>query len=288
MLQSAVLYLGVTVWLFSVSTLSGQPADSEHREGYGTRSAVPASGVEQTRSTSRPPAAQYSPLAAAGGYNRQATTWYDTVFLSLNPKQVNWGDWWEQRRSIWLDNVALNSYFWFSFSATVLLLLSWFALAVQYSDRLKERRWLAEAAADAKHYAEFCKGQAVEAITRYNAHVEKCNRVIESGESGLVTPETANLSDLKRELDRLRSDNDAKTRQVQKLDEQLKEREEATSNLMVRIAELEKSMGSRRNGPAKTETAGGGGPNAALIERINRLERELTDRNEQIRRLQGG
>jgi len=259
--------LVLLAWLSLASIAQGKPAPSKHKQA--------------NRAT------QYSPLAARGGYKRQGMTWYEAAFRSLNPNDINWGEWWERRRRVWLENVALNRYFWYSFALTLLLMMSGFALAVQHSDRLKERQRWAEVAADAKHYADYCKRQALEAAERYNAHVEKCNRVIESEESGFVTPETANLTDLKCELERLRADNDAKTRQVQKLDEQLKEKEAATSNLMVRIAELEKSMGSRRSGPAKTENAGVA-PNAILIERINRLERELTSRNEQIRRLQGG
>lgn len=273
-MRCAVCCLGFLTWLCFASIAKEQPAPPEHNQ---------ANRTEQP-----PPAARYSPLAARGGYKRQGMTWYDAAFRSLNPSDFNWGAWWEQRRRVWLENVALNPYFWYSFVVTSLLMMSGFALAVQHSDRLKERRRWAEVAADAKHYADYCKRQALEAAERYNAHVEKCNRVIESADSGLVTPETANITDLRSELERLRADNDAKTRQVQKLDEQLKEREAATSNLMVRIAELEKTMGSKRSGQAKTETAVVGAPNAALIERINRLERELASRNEQLRRLQGG
>jgi len=272
--RCAVCCLGLLAWLCFASIATGQPAPSEHKQ---------ANRTEQP-----PPAARYSPLAARGGYKRQSMTWYDAAFRSLNPNEINWGARWEQRRRVWLENVALNPYFWYSFAVTLLLIMSGFALAVQHSDRLKERRRWAEVAADAKLYADDFKRQALEAIRRYNAHIEKCNRVIESAESGLVTPETASLNDMQREMERLRADNDAKTRQVQKLDEQLKEREAATSNLMVRIAELEKTMGSKRGGQAKTETAVAGAPNAALIERINRLERELASRNEQLRRLQGG
>ena len=118
---------------------------------------------------------------------------------ALNPRDVNLGAIWEERRRAWLENAGANRYFWYSFGATAMLILSWFALAWVHTDRVRERWQLAEHAADALRYAEYCKRRAKEAISRYNVHVETCNRVIEAGESGIATPETANLEDYKRE-----------------------------------------------------------------------------------------
>jgi hypothetical protein len=131
---------------------------------------------------------------------------------------------WEDRRRAWLENAGANRYFWYSFGATIIVVLSWFALAWMHNDRVRERWQLAEHAADALRYGEYCKRKAKEAIDRYNLHIETCNRVIEAGESGMATPETANLEDYKRELQRLKSDNDAKELQVTRLSEQLEQK----------------------------------------------------------------
>jgi hypothetical protein len=218
-------------------------------------------------SDAQAPAAQYSPLAAQGGYSHSQTSPLGAMVHALNPHDANLGAMWETRRRAWLENAGANRYFWYSFGATALLVLSWFALAWVHNDRVRERWQLAEHAADALRYAEYCKRRAREAISRYNEHVEKCNRVIESGESGMSTPETANLEDYKRELQRLKSDNDAKELQVARLEEQLEQKGTQLTSLTERVSEAERRLKNRAG--AGTENG-----NAALVERIQRLEAE--------------
>src|SRR5215472_15067173 len=213
------------------------------------------------------PAAQYSPLAAQGGYSHAHTSPLEAMVHALNPHDVNLGAMWEARRRAWLENAGANRYFWYSFGATALLVLSWFALAWVHNDRVRERWQLAEHAADALRYAEYCKRRAREAISRYNEHIETCNRVIEAGESGIATPETANLEDYKRELQRLKSDNDAKELQVARLTEQLEQKATELNSLTERVTAAEQRVKSRAG-------AGQDGGNAALVERIQRLEAE--------------
>ena len=213
------------------------------------------------------PAAQYSPLAAQGGYSHAHTSPLEAMVHALNPHDVNLGAMWEARRRAWLENAGANRYFWYSFGATAFLILSWFALAWVHNDRVRERWQLAEHAADALRYAEYCKRRAREAISRYNEHVEKCNRVIEAGESGMSTPETANLEDYKRELQRLKRDNDAKELQVARLEEQLEQKGTQLTSLTERVSEAERRLKNRAG--AGTENG-----NAALVERIQRLEAE--------------
>ena len=218
-------------------------------------------------SDAQAPAAQYSPLAAQGGYSHAHTSPLEAMVHSLNPQDVNLGAMWEARRRAWLENAGANRYFWYSFGATALLVLSWFALAWVHNDRVRERWQLAEHAADALRYAEYCKRRAREAISRYNEHVEKCNRVIEAGESGMSTPETANLEDYRRELQRLKGDNDAKELQVARLEEQLEQKGTQLTSLTERVSEAERRLKNRAG-------AGQDNGNAALVERIQRLEAE--------------
>jgi hypothetical protein len=213
------------------------------------------------------PAAQYSPLAAEGGYSHARTSPLEAIVHTLNPHDVNLGAMWEERRRVWLENAGANRYFWYSFGATALLVLSWFALAWVHNDRVRERWQLAEHAADALRYSEYCKRRAREAISRFNEHVEKCNRVIEADESGMATPETANLEDYRRELQRLKSDNDAKELQVTRLEEQLEQKGTQLTSLTERVSEAERRLKNRAG--AGTENG-----NAALVERIQRLEAE--------------
>jgi hypothetical protein len=223
--------------------------------------------LNRSRSDQRVPAARYSPLAAQGGYSKSQTSPLNAVIRALNPHDVNLGTVWEERRRIWLENAGANRYFWYSFCVTTLLILSWFALAWLNTDRSRERWQLAEHAADALRYAEYCKRRAQEAIGRYNEHVEKCNRVIEAEESGITTPETANLEDYRREVQRLKSDSDAKDLQIARLDEQLAQRSTQLNNLTERITEAERRLKNRTAAPHENG-------NTALVERIQRLEAE--------------
>ena len=191
----------------------------------------------------------------------------EAMVHALNPRDVNLGAAWEERRRAWLDNAGANRYFWYSFGATILVILSWFALAWMHNDRVRERWQLAEHAADALRYGEYCKRKAKEAIDRYNLHIETCNRVIEAGESGMATPETANLEDYKRELQRLKSDNDAKELQVTRLSEQLEQKATELNSLTERVTAAEQRLKAR-------SVAGSETGNAALVERIQRLEAE--------------
>jgi len=263
------LYLYFALALFDPA-LCGQGAPKDQSTAPAVRQtqapAQPQLGRHQ-ESDQRVPAAQYSPLAAQGGYSRGRTSPLEAMVHALNPRDVNLGAMWEERRRTWLENAGANRYFWYSFGATVLVILSWFALAWTHTDRVRERWQLAEHAADALRYGEYCKRRAKEAIDRYNLHIETCNRVIEAGESGIATPETANLEDYKRELQRLKSDNDAKELQVARLTEQLEQKAAELNSLTERVTAAEQRVKSRTG-------AGQDSGNAALVERIQRLEAE--------------
>ena len=230
------------------------------------------------------PAEQYSPPAAQGGYADGRTSPLEAVIRTLNPHDVNLGDIWEQRRRQWLENAGANPYFWFGFAVTVMLILSWFVLAWIHTDRVRERWQLAEHAADALRYAEYCRRRASEAIGRYNEHVEKCNRLIEAGESGLATPGMANLEDYRRELTRLAADNDSKDLQVKRLQEELERKAQELSDIAKRIEQAEQRLNARSKLAANADAQ------AKLAERINRLETEnraLTEENRRLRQRPG-
>jgi hypothetical protein len=217
--------------------------------------------------THRVPASQYSPLAAQGGYLHAAKSPLDALVHALNPHDVNLGAMWEERRRIWLENAGANKYFWYSFGATGLVILSWFALAWVHTDRVRERWQLAEHAADALRYAEYCKRKAKEAIDRHNAHIETCNRVIEAGESGMTTPETANLEAHKREIEQLNKDKKACESEISRLNDELDQRSAELESLRGRAPAVEQITN-----PTTTQTESA---NAVLVNRIQRLEAEI-------------
>ena len=226
--------------------------------------AVPSPNGYGYRSTQkRPPAAQYSPLAAAGGYGPAGVTPWQAIVYYFNPHHLNMGKLFAERKQAWLDNALYNQYFWYSFWVTGLLMFSWFAIAWIHNDRHRATWELAECASDALRYSEYCKHEAKEAILRHNDHIEKCNRVIEDNRSCLMTtPETANLQSFKQELQKLRGDNESLRLANTQLQEQLDGKTASFQKLTERVAEAERSIEARQSQS----------PNAELVERIRRLE----------------
>jgi hypothetical protein len=245
------------------------------------RAAPPAHSYRPTQK--RPPAAQYSPLAAAGGYGRPGVTPWQAIVNYFNPHHLNMGQLFAERKQAWLDNALYNQYFWYSFWATGLLILSWFAIAWIHSDRHRATWELAECASDALRYSEYCKREAKEAIGRHNEHIEKCNRIIEDNRSGLMTtPETANLETFKQRIEQLTTEKQAADFQNARLTDELKSKERTVANITSRIGELEARMVER---PKETSSNG----TAGLVDRINRLESEnrtLKEENQRIRQRQ--
>jgi hypothetical protein len=236
----------------STAPVRQMPRAAPSPKGYGYRP-----------TQKRPPAAQYSPLAAAGGYAHPGVTPWQAIVNYFNPHHLNMGRLFAERKQAWLDNALYNQYFWYSFWVTGLLILSWFAIAWIHSDRHRATWELAECASDALRYSEYCKREAKEAIRRHNDHIEKCNRIIEDRRSGLMTtPETANLQSFKQELQKLRADNESLRLENTQLQERLDGKTAEFQKLTERVAEAERSIQAKQ---AQS-------PNAALVDRIRRLE----------------
>ena len=238
----------------------------------------PAIRSRQRATPSEPaaiPRAQYSPLAAAGGYAPRGVSPWRAIVNYFNPRHLNMGEIFAERKQAWLDNALYNQYFWYAFWVTGMLILSWFAIAWIHNDRVRETWEIAEFAADAVGYAEYCRRAAKEAITKYNQHVERPAIASSSrSTSGLVTPETANLESHKQEIARLRNDNEAKTVQLERVQAELEDAKKRLSDFTARLHAAEQRVQ-------------GNGSNAAVVlaERINRLEGENAALKQDVKRL---
>ena len=242
--------------------------------------ATPGAKAEQS------PAARYSPLAAQGGYRAQGTTWYDALFHSLNPKNINWGMKWEQRRAAFLENTVANKYFVFC----AFLVLSFYAAIVAIGwmvrDHKKDIRYFETELVKGRNWAAYWKSRAIEAITKHNAHIERCNRVIEVGETGIPVGDAAEAMDLRLDLERARAELQNVTSEKLRLKGELDEKARTISELSLRVDEVTKRIanGNAENGPAGTAR---GDDKAALVARINRLESALATATQENRRLKG-
>jgi hypothetical protein len=257
-------------------TPARQPARSDQ-----TRAAKVAPNSPHAES----PAARYSPLAAAGGYKGQHVTWYDALLHSLNPKNIDWGLRWEQRRANSLENTVGNKYFVFCaflvlcFYAT-LVAIGWIA-----RDHKQDIRYFETELVKGRNWAAYWRNRALDAITKHNEHIERCNRVIEAGESG-VSIGDSEAADLRRELERTRTELQNTTSEKLRLEVELDEKKRMTTELSLRVDEVTKRIGKRgqENGVPSETTPD---EKAALVARINRLEAALAAATQENRRLKG-
>ena len=256
----------------------GRPIASSRPQavtGYSYRSGRPS------------PATQYSPLAAQGGYRGQQMTWYEAVFHSLNPKNIDWGMSWERRRSIFLANSIGNKYFVYTSALSLLLIYLLVVIVWQRWDHAELLKELAQNTADALNYAKYWKDASGEAIRTHNAHIERCNRVIEAGDSGVPIGDATEAGRLQRELEESRTEVLNLTTTSKRLRSELEQKAAMVSDLSLRVDEATRKAGNGSgtgNGARSGESAG---QVAALVERINRLEEALGAARRENERLKG-
>ena len=240
-----------------------------------------------SRSAQPVPAAQYSPLAAQGGYRGQKLTWYEALFRSLNPKNVDWGMSWEQRRSIFLENSIGNKYFMYTAALSLLLVYSFVVIVWQRWNHAERLKQLAQGAADAMNYAQYWKAGAEKATRKHNTHIEKCNRVIEAGESGLPTGDTAEAGALRQQVEGMRIEVLNLTSENKRLRHDLEQKSTVVADLSARVDDATKKIGSG-NGPGNGAKGGENSVQVAtLVDRINRLEETLRTVRLENERLKG-
>ena len=264
---------------------SQQPQPSSPREPAGEALRTAPNGAPAARAW-QSPAARYSPLAAQGGYRGQRTTWYDALFHSLNPRNIDWGRRWEERREVFLENTIANKYFVFCTFLVLCFYAALLGIGWLVWDHKKDIRYFETELVKARNWAGYWKSRAVEAITKHNGHIEKCNRVVEAGETGIPVGDAAEASDLRLELERARAELQNVTSEKLRLKGQLDEKARTISELSLRVDAVSKRIG---NGKPDNDSAGTVSPDdkAALVARINRLEAALAATTQENRRLKG-
>ena len=290
-----ILYMGVVTGLIGLTPAQcQQPAGSKvvspQQPGPaqpGTVQQEPLPYAYPSRSARPAPAAQYSPLAAQGGYRGQKITWYEALFRSLNPTNIDWGMSWERRRSIFLENSIGNKYFMYTAALSLLLVYSFVVIVWQRWNHAERLRQLAQRAADAMNYAQYWKAGAEKAAQKHNTHIEKCNRVIEAGESGLPAGDTAEVGALRQQVEGKRVEVLNLTSENKRLRHDLDQKSTVFADLSVRVDDATKKIGSG-NGPGNGAQGGENSVQvAALVDRINRLEETLRTvrlENERLKR----
>lgn len=219
-------------------------------------------------------------------------TWYEFLLRQFNPTDFNYGAWLEQRRQVFLDATVRNQYFWFSFWITAYAAFLTLAYAKRWMDDHRKMWIHAQMLADLHNHDLHSREQAREAIERYNAHIEHCNRVIETAESGAGRPAwgESGQDNLKAELAHMASQLDATTHDRNRLQEELRQKALVVADLSTRLDALAK----RLSGPGKLDTAlrdsspaDATGDAARLVGHINRLQEELYAERQKNKQLKG-
>lgn len=228
------------------------------------------------------PVSTYDPAVQPGLYRE---TWYDAMLRQFNPQNLDWGQWLDERRQELLEQTAANPYFKYSLLTTLLLILLTVALAKTLIDKSRVK-WLAqERYNDLKRHDHSLRQAAREAIRKYNEHIEKCNRVVETELVGqpltpqasvkqggeLTLPEAlAQLAQMRRER------NDVSGR--------LEKANAVVGDLTMRVSNVE----AGRNGSVHSNGPLQGSPSITdPIKQINELREQLYRERERNKHLKG-
>ncbi len=206
------------------------------------------------------PAQPYRPIPVNSAQPRDSIfTFYLRV---LNPRQINWGTEIDRRLANLREQSVGNPYFRlasFQLGLIVLLLM----LCWVWWDKMRQIKWVAaEFLTDALNARNLAEGRAVEAIERYNRHIEMCNRVIEGQSSGIGGGSDASNAALT--IRELQTELAASRANCARLQHELDQSKAEHAQMDGRLASLEAEV--------KRKAAH---PDADLVARLERAEAEL-------------
>jgi hypothetical protein len=232
------------------------------------------SGEPLTQSSATP--LYQHPVVVARPYQQ---TWYDALLRQFNPDNLDWGRWLEQRRENFLEQTAANPYFKYSLVTTALLMLLAIALAKSQIDKGRIK-WLAQDRHEDLLEHDRCARQvAHQAIRRFNAHMEKCNRVVEAetaGRSGVTasSPPAQGAMTLDQTI--------AENAQLKREREQLRAELESTKAMVGDLTMRVNGISSGNNGSPQAGRAQGD-----LVKQLNELREQLYRERERNKQLKG-
>jgi hypothetical protein len=220
-------------------------------------------------------------------------TWYEFLLRQFNPNDFDYGKWIEERRQAFLAAAVQTPYFWYSLAVTALFLFVILAYTKLYLDHRRSMWVTAEMMADLYNHDLHSREVAREAIEKYNAHIEQCNRAIEAADSADGRPGwgEGEVGSLRAELQRVAAQLEATTQDRNKLQEELAQKSLVVADLSVRLDALSKKVNGntdRAANPAATASADKSGDGARFVGHINRLQEELYAERQKNKRLKGG
>ncbi|MCL5287354.1 MAG: hypothetical protein M1453_05085 [Acidobacteria bacterium] len=219
-------------------------------------------------------------------------TWYEFLLRQFNASDFDYGAWIEERRQALLAATARTPYFWYSAGMTALLLLAILAYTKLHLDHRRSLWVTAEMMADLYNHDLYSRETAKEAIEKYNAHIEQCNRAIEAADSADGRPGwgEGEIGSLRAELQRVAAQLEATTQDRNKLQEELAQKSLVVADLSMRLDALSKKVnaqGDRGLTPPANTPPDKSGDGARFVGHINRLQEELYAERQKNKRLKG-
>ncbi len=219
-------------------------------------------------------------------------TWFEFLLRQFNPSDFDYGKWIEERKQALLEATAQTPYFWYSTAVTALLLLAILAYTKLYLDHRRSMWITAEIMADLYNHDLYSRQMASEAIEKYNAHIEQCNRGIEAAESVDGRPGwgDSESSRLRTELQRVAAQLEATTQDRNKLQEELAQKSLIVADLSMRLDALSKKVNGatdRTGALTPSSNPDRAGDGSRFVGHINRLQEELYAERQKNKRLKG-
>ncbi|MCI0620473.1 MAG: hypothetical protein L0387_02165 [Acidobacteria bacterium] len=219
-------------------------------------------------------------------------TWYEFLVRQFNSSDFDYGAWIEERKQAFLAATVQTPYFWYSLVVTALLLFVLLAYTKLHLDHRRSMWVTAEMMADLYNHDLHSREVAKEAIEKYNAHIEQCNRAIEAGDSTDGRPGWGDTesSGLRAELQRVAAQLEATTQDRNKLQEELAQKALVVADLSMRLDALSKKVtGSSDRGAATSANTSPdrSGDGSKFVGHINRLQEELYAERQKNKRLKG-
>ena len=212
-------------------------------------------------------------------------TWYEFMLKQFNPDNIDYGNGLERERRMFIENRLKNPYFLYSLCATIGLLIAAVVCTKLLIDHRRAMWITAEMMADIYNQDAYSRRIAHEAIEKYNAHIERCNRAIEAAEHGETVATTGSeIEQLRTELMRVAEEKDAAVRDRDIAREDLRRRSEILAEMSVRLEGLTNTSGATSAKP----TLDVRGADAKLVTHINNLQEQLYAERNNNRRLRGG
>ena len=239
-------------------------------------------GAEPHPSQSRTAKASSTPSHPL--YTRQGT-WYEFLLKQFNPNDIDYGQWLENERQVFLEARLRNPYFVYCAATTLALLVMGIICAKLRIDHRRAMWITAEMMGDLYNQDAYSRKIAQEAIERYNTHIERCNRAIEAAEHGdNASGKASEIEQLKGELACVASERDTATRERDVAREELRKKSEILADMSMRLEVLAGKSGA----PATKPTTGMPGADSRLVTHINNLQEQLYAERTNNRRLKGG